>query len=80
MNCPECDELKETYTKCIRGYMSKRLPWSNSGSSGVPDTDDQCEQSFKVRLSTCRVVARIYNSPFVTGLQRMCGNSDEIED
>ena len=43
MNCPECDELKATYDKCLKDYVKK---WDFSLTS-VNGTN-QCEKPFQV--------------------------------
>jgi hypothetical protein len=51
MNCPECDELKSTYDKCIAEYTKVRLSQFGLRSPSGPasaDQKNQCEGPFQV--------------------------------
>jgi hypothetical protein len=51
MNCPECDELKSTYEKCIAEYTKVRLSQFGLRSPSGPanaDQQNQCEGPFQV--------------------------------
>jgi hypothetical protein len=47
MNCPECAELKATYDKCLKDYISGRvMKWD---VSVFTDSDsNKCEKAFEV--------------------------------
>lgn len=52
MNCPECDELKARYEKCLADYANDRLAQFGFGASprsaSAAAAQNQCEEPFQV--------------------------------